>query len=569
MKNALIISLLWLMTGLVFAQDVEKIKEELESQKPVKLSGSLGVGGMFYGVKGIDSRQPAQLMLSGNVNVSVYGWNIPVSANFSNQQLNISYRQPFNQFGMSPSYKWIKLHAGYRNVTYSPFTLAGHTFLGAGIELTPKKWRFGAVYGRFLKATLENEALNNTTELFDKVTFSAYERRAFVAKLGYGTEINHFDVIVLKGYDRMGSLPESQQTNAVSPSENLVVGVSPRFTFFKKIEWKTDLGLSLFTRDVRSEKVSINELPLTKTLAPVFTVRTSTHYYLAGESALKIRLKKSSLGVKYRRVDPDYKSMGAYFFQTDFQQWLITPAFSAFKSKLNFTGSAGIQRDNLLNTKAATTHRNIYSANLNWQASEQLGLDLQFSNFGISQAPGIRKLTDTVRIAQITRSITFSPHYLKVTENHTHSVMVVSSYQELIDRNPFTSSFGGFTFHNHNLTYIFSNQKNGLSFTGGVNYNKIGMTLGQTEAWGLTGSVAKTFFKNTLTTDLSTSYNLNKFDGKNNGSTLGGGLNLTYTPTEKHTFSANGNFLRNTSYDETISPNFTEFIGQLQYTLSF
>lgn len=569
MKNALIVSFLWLTTGLVFAQDLEKIKEELTTQKPVKLSGSLGVGGMFYGVKGIDSRQPAQLMLSGNMNVSVYGWNIPISANFSNQQLNISYRQPFNQFGMSPSYKWIKVHAGYRNVTYSPFTLAGHTFLGGGVELTPKKWRFGAVFGRFLKATLENEALNNTTEMFDKVTFSAYERRAFVAKLGYGTETNHFDVIVLKGYDKVSSLPENQQPNAISPSENLVVGLSPRVTFFKKIDWKTDLGLSLFTRDIRSEKVAINVLPWAKTLAPVFTARTSTHYYLAGESALKLRLKKSSLGVKYRRVDPDYKSMGAYFFQTDFQQWLITPAFSALKSKLNFTGSVGIQRDNLLNSKAATTHRNIYSANLNWQASEQLGLDLQVSNFGITQTPGIRRLSDTVRIAQITRSVTFSPHYLIVTESYSHSIMAVSSYQELIDRNPFTSSFGDFKFHNHNLTYIFSNQKNGLSLTEGVNYNKIAMALGQTEAWGVNSSVAKTFFKNTLTTDLNISYNLNKFDGKNNGSTLGGGLTMTYMPTEKHTFSANGNFLRNKSFDDTISPNFTEFIGQLQYTLSF
>ena len=93
----------------------------------------------------------------------------------------------------------------------------------------------GAVYGRFLKATLENEALNTTTELFDKVTFSAYERRAFVAKLGYGTETNHFDVIVLKGYDKVSSLPENQQSSAVSPSENLVVGLSPRFTFFKSL----------------------------------------------------------------------------------------------------------------------------------------------------------------------------------------------------------------------------------------------------------------------------------------------------------------------------------------------
>jgi len=38
---------------------------------------------------------------------------------------------------MSPYYKWITIHVGYRNINYSQFTLAGHTILGAGIELHP------------------------------------------------------------------------------------------------------------------------------------------------------------------------------------------------------------------------------------------------------------------------------------------------------------------------------------------------------------------------------------------------------------------------------------------------
>jgi hypothetical protein len=569
MKNILIINLLWLMTGNLFAQNLADLKTPLKDKKPFEVSGSVGLGYSFYGVNGIENRQPNQLMLSGNVNVRVYGWEIPVAANFSNQQLNVSYRQPFNQIGISPSYKWLKIHAGYRNITFSPFTLAGHTFLGGGIELTPGKFRFGAVYGRFLKATLENEALNNTTELFDKVTFSAYERRAFAAKIGYGTATNYFDIIVLKGNDEINSLPESQKVNAAAPAENLVVGISPQFTFFKKISWKSNLALSLFTRDVRSEAVNVQNIPLAKAVSSFFTPRTSTHYYWAGESNVTARFKKGAVGVKYRRIDPDYQSMGAYFFQTDLEQWTVNPSLSALKGTLSLTGSLGLQQDNLLNHKNATTHRQIYLANVSWQPTEKWGLDLQFSNFGISQTPGIRKLSDTVRIAQITRNISITPHYLIANELFTHSIMLISSYQEMIDRNSFTSSLGNFTFQNHSLTYIFTNNKSGLSLTESINYNEVGASFGKTQALGISSSATKSFFDNKLNTDLNINYNINRFEGVYNGSTLGLGLNISYAPMPKHNFSANMNVLNNKSNDETVSPTFTEFIGQLQYVLSF
>src|SRR5690606_23843773 len=141
---------------------------------------------IFYNATGISARrEPFTYLLSGSPTVSLYGWSIPFS--FTLSQDERSFRQPFNQFGMSPTYKWITLHAGYRNVTFSPYTLAGHTILGGGFEINPGKIRAGFMYGRLNRATV----IDTATQSLVPYSFS---RKGFAARLGYGTAENHFDL---------------------------------------------------------------------------------------------------------------------------------------------------------------------------------------------------------------------------------------------------------------------------------------------------------------------------------------------------------------------------------------
>ena len=119
--------------------------------KPFQISGVLG-GSMSYNhMSGISQRrQPYGYRLFGSVNIKLYGWSFPFSVAISQQ--GSSFSQPFSLYGVSPQYKWVKLHVGYRNMRFSEFTLGGVTFLGGGVELTPKKFRFSAMYGRLRKA---------------------------------------------------------------------------------------------------------------------------------------------------------------------------------------------------------------------------------------------------------------------------------------------------------------------------------------------------------------------------------------------------------------------------------
>src|SRR5688500_5438389 len=114
--------------------------ESIGKEKPIKISGGIAANQIFYTASGIESRRdPYSYFLTGNINFGLYGWNVPLSFSLSNQ--NVSFQQPFNQYSIHPSYKWITAHVGYTSMMFSPYTLSGHIFKGAGVDLTPgEKW---------------------------------------------------------------------------------------------------------------------------------------------------------------------------------------------------------------------------------------------------------------------------------------------------------------------------------------------------------------------------------------------------------------------------------------------
>ena len=140
--------LLLCSAGSLAAQNLESIGKS----KPLTISGGVALSQVFYGASGIPSRRdPYSYFASGNVIFSLYGWNVPVSFSVSNQ--SSTFQQPFNQYSVHPTYKWVTAHIGYTSTSYSPYSVNGHIFLGAAVDLAPEgKWKLSALYGRFLRA---------------------------------------------------------------------------------------------------------------------------------------------------------------------------------------------------------------------------------------------------------------------------------------------------------------------------------------------------------------------------------------------------------------------------------
>ncbi|HEX9956344.1 MAG TPA: hypothetical protein VGA96_03785, partial [Fibrella sp.] len=501
--------------------------------------------------------------LSGSLTINTRsGWNVPVRLVWSSQ--NNQYRQPYNQVGASPRYKdWLTLHAGYRNIVFSPLTLAGYTFLGVGLELNPGLLRVGAIVGKF------NRAIDASYANPDQV--ATFLRTGYSIKLGVGNQQNYLDLIVLRVADDLFSIRTDSLTS-VKPAENLVLGISGRLQLHKKLYAELDAAGSAYTRDCRTEAVPstastdsrLRYLTYAKNL---FTIRQSTQLYTALQTSLSYRAKWGDLKLQYKRIEPDYKSMGAYYFQQDIESFTTAPSLKLFKRRLNIRTSIGWQHDNLFNQKKARTDRLIGSASASYSSDKDLTLDLVYSNYGISQRAGYRPLNDTARLGQNNRTISGSLFKLWTGERVMHTFTGSATYQKLQDLNPFTAALNENQNWNYTLSYAWQTLASNLDLNISYGYT-LNKFLDMSSAYyGPSMGVSKRMLKDKLSLSLTMSYQkshevLAEFDQR--GSVLSAALSADYQITPVHRLAINWTNVLNRG-----AQLFREQQGTIQYSVSF
>jgi hypothetical protein len=498
--------------------------------------------------------------------ISLYGVDIPVSFLLSNYQRN--FKQPFNKFGISPYYKNLKVHLGYRNVRFSPFTLNGHTFLGAGVEYHPGIFRLGVVYGRFLKAIEEDPEYTIGNDL-TRTPQPSFRRTAYAIKFGIGSEANHVDLVYLKGKDDENSLDEIPQIIQTYPAENAVFGISSKFTIAKKLVLKGDVGASAYTRDIRQDALDIGESEVSKVINKILAPKYTSQGFLAGEGSIEYREDKFSMELKYRRVDPGYKTMGAYYFQTDLEQYLIGTSFQGKTNKFRFRGSLGLQFDNLRDNKSAQTKRTIGSASLSIQPVPAFGMDIQYSNFGVSQNPGLKSISDTTRLRNVNRTIVLAPRLNIRSASFSHSVNLVGGYTDLNDKNSYTREYTEVQSLHGNILYSITHMNAGFTVSLGTNLIKTTLPVGETTARGYSAGLSKSLAKGKFQARVQYIRNSNRFEETENGFTSRMTAGLNFRPAADHTFKAQYSRLKNESENSIVSRSFTETTTRITYTYRF
>lgn len=540
----------------------------------VKVTGGINAYAGFYSASGIEGQsrpgrnQPTPFGLSGQVTVALPGGiSLPFSAVLGNQ--GSSFRQPFNQFGVSPTYKWATLHAGYRNVTFSPFTLAGHTFLGGGVELNPGNLRLGAVYGRFNKAISGN--------LVEPDVLPSYGRTGYALKVGYGKPGNYVDLVMLRARDDSNSIGPVLPTpeRLLSPAENLVVGATSRLLILKHITVELDAAVSAYTRDTRASIVQAEgNNSLVRLFGPLFTPRLSTQLTQATQAAVGYRGQGYGLKLQYKRIDPNFQTMGAYYFQSDIESYALAPNLTMAGGKVNLVGSYGIQFDNLGGNKAARTGRRIGSLTASVNPSAKWGFDLQFSNYGISQQAGVRPLIDTIRLAQNNLSLTGNVRYTLQKQDVVQVFTLTTTYQKLSDLNARTANFTNNTNTNANLGYFYQQTTTGWGFNGMVSYTETKLPPGldpsgkgdNVRFFGPTLGASQSFLNKKLSTSLNASYLINQQAGIT-GKVINASANAGYQIAKRQSLSLNVAYLN--SNTGLATQTFNEFRGTIGYGISF
>lgn len=539
------------------AQDLSNIKEI----KPFSIEGNIGLNSSYYSNFGtiLNRQSPFGFGLNANATISLYGISMPFSFNwYSNEKAG--FTQPFNQFGISPTYKWLTFHLGYRNVSFSEYTLNGYTFLGVGLEARPGKFRLGAIYGKFNQ--------NSEYDLLMVDSIPKLTRTGWAAKIGYGTNERFVDISFLHIGDNTKNLSDSLITfNSSTPAQNIAIGLTSKFKITSKLFFNFDGSTSIFTNN-RMVTPS-NQEGLLGIAGHLMTVNNTTEYHNAIKAGLNYRFSTNTIsGIEYRRIDPGFSSMGSYFFNNDLEMITLNQTVSFLKNKITARASIGYQHDNLNKIKTKTSNRLIGSVSGNYNINKNWAIDLTYSNFSINQKAIKTLQSNDLKIYQLNHNFALMPRFMKSSEKTSHVVILNLNRMKLSDKNQETSLQSNTDTYIAMLIYNLGIIKYKLNISLGINYtNMINLNYLNNMA-GLTSNISKSFLQEKMNLNI---YNALMYNKINNdiGAIVNSGLNLAYRFHPKHSLTFNFTWIHNSFTNSNSNPSFNEIKGDFGYVFTF
>ncbi|SHJ48144.1 hypothetical protein [Aquimarina spongiae] len=563
-----LVYILLLFSAIAHAQSLDY--ETITNSKPFKLSGQISASGVYYNSNLNQSREPYTYFLQGVLNVNIYSFSIPISYSFSNQGENLGYQLPFdfNRLSLHPKYKWITGHIGNVNMTFSPYTLNGHQFTGGGIDLAPSgPLKISAMSGRLLRATEDDE---------DTRTIPAFNRMGYGIKAQYQKERYTLGIIGFYAKDDVNSLTSIPEEKGVLPQENLVVSIEGTAKLGNNFDIQAEYATTAITKDTRAEKINPSAV---SPIAFFFNNRASTEYYNALKTRLGYVVGKVNLGLGYERIDPGYETLGAYFFNNDFENITLDVTNTFFKNKLTLALNIGYQRDDLENLKANNTNRTVGSLNATLALSKRLNITGAYSNFStftnikpnqfdeINDSDIFDEQAEDLDYRQLSQTATLTVNYL-LSDKKTARQNLVTNYS----LNDVFNEQGGIvrlgdasTFHNMNIAHTINFSERNLSINTSINgtYNTIGRE--ESTTWGPTLGIGKRYLEKTLNTRLSASYNSTK-SRTSSTNIVNLRATISYILKEKHNFSLNAIQLFRQS---NTTDNLSELTATFSYNYAF
>ncbi|MEP7321711.1 MAG: hypothetical protein ABI761_07320 [Saprospiraceae bacterium] len=534
----------------VFCQDLSNIRKA----KPFDWSSSLSMGSNFFNTtSSTPTSSPFGYYINANASMSIYGFSIPLSFSYRNQQFN--YSKPYFRLGISPHYKWLRLYAGQNSISFSPYTLAGVTFNGGGISLTPGKFRLTVMAGN----------LQNPKAILDSIqgrpTFiNPYKRSAMGVKLGVGSNSKNIDLIVFKGKD-YASNQQIPDSTPFKPAENLVVGIQSKLSFFKNlIQFQVNSAASAFTNNRNADEleVRVKEQKYYDLAKKITSINNSTRLNLAGDASISFNFNHFRFGGKYQYIDPTYSSLGAFYFQDDNENYTINAGTDLWKGKINIDGSYGLQRNNVRGHRSTESLQKIYDVSTNWSPASWFGFNGQYSNFNFNQESGLLVINDSLRYGQVTATSSISPYFTFSGKVFRHNINISYSDQKVKDfsLDPFSGQDA--KIGSGNINYSLSNKAKAYSINTSLQYLSSMYADAKSTRYGIYLSGQKSFNKNTVRIRGQVNYSKNYLEAEADGFQYGMNTGLTLVINKKYNLGFNINYINR---DAVLGRSYAEWRG--------
>ncbi|MFM9944764.1 MAG: hypothetical protein ACKVQB_05980 [Bacteroidia bacterium] len=524
-----------------FAQNLKTKKS------PVKITGDFGLYGDFYNMKSdtvgaVAPRRPdflGRAVINASLDIKKFSLpitlslasgqfgvilpNIPNPAGLSFKDFKNQFKNPLNRFGIAPKYKWCQVLLGSQIPHYSELSVGDLAVFGAGINLTPGKFRF-SIFGGTSQLAVESDSVKKIQGI--------YARKIYSAKIGLGHEdSSHLYLIGSMMKDDTASI----KVNSLNPmaQTGILSSLDFRLNLSKKLYIKGEVAGSVFTRDVSSD-----ELPAFTPTIPkeIFNPKISSRADYASIVSIGGDWKYFGIKTTGRYYGDGFVPLGYPFMQTDRLEVTIDPRFMLFKNKVQFSGSIGRRVNNLSGIRAATTTQTIGSANLNLQFTESLSLAASYSNFGFRNSI----TNDTFKMEMVTQSWSVNPSYSYTGKGSIHNFSILYSQNAFTDFNTISGAINNNDAVNGAFSYTVSMLKKPLSVSTMLSYFENHTSFGKLLTQSANASVGYKFFKKKLSTNLGLTVADNKVNAMAAGLQTMATLGAKYTLKKKIQFSLNG-----------------------------
>jgi hypothetical protein len=334
----------------------------------------------------------------------------------------------------------------------------------------------------------------------------------------------------------------------------------------KKISFSSEINFSAYTRDTRIGETVLEGYSFINNLGSLFYANSSTTFNKAIKADLSYTDKSYKIGLVYRRVDPDYLSMGSVYLTNDFEDLQLQSSFRLLKNKLSVGLSGGVQRNNLSNTETTQMLRLIESLSITYTISKQWTAVVSVSNFNTSSHMVVVNELDTMRYAQVTKNLSFQIMYNKVYEKLRIGTGFNGNYQDAkIFQNDVLNSKSSSTLINGNYSVQFGFLKSGFTIVANIGGALNMMSDKQVSTLGPTLSLNKRFRAGKLNTSISFSALQTYLSGSASGEILNLKSNTNYRVNRHHSLTNTVSLIQKTSNGKTVQ----QFLVTLGYNYVF
>ncbi|GHV21811.1 hypothetical protein FACS1894174_05700 [Bacteroidia bacterium] len=453
------------MNGYTQQIDLNKPGDMISKDRLLKLNGGFSSSVVTYSGNELSKRDPFTYYLNGNLNLNIAGLlDLPFTFNFTNSGSNYTYPTMPNRLALHPMYKSLTGHFGDVAMSFSPYTLSGHQFTGAGLEFKSKNpLKVAVMYGRLQRAVEFGDGNRNIP--------AAYKRMGSGIKVEYEKIRYRLGFSLFSANDDENSIRMVPDSLGIAPQSNLAGSLSAGISLIDNMQFTMEYGVSFLNRDTRIPGGNV----------------TDSRY-----NALKLLMNytfvNNTVGIGYERIDPGYKTLGAYYFNNDLENITLNYARPFFNNKATIALSGGIEHDNLNKARETQTKRFVISADANYTHSERLNFNLNYSTFQThtnirSQFDYINELTpydnlDTLNYTQLSQNMNLGINYmLRRSESGNQNLNLFLSYQEAADKQGDIIEEGALSrFYNASLGYgiQFVPQQINLNVNLNMTSNKMG-----------------------------------------------------------------------------------------------